>query len=61
MKVRGLCFHCDDKDVPGHKCKELPDKILIHEESDDPEKPKERTGTCRQRTSNRRGSGWILP
>lgn len=22
-KKKGLCFHCDDKFTPGHKCKKL--------------------------------------
>ena len=38
---KGLCFHCDEKFSPGHKCKKQLNFLLVHDDeqepSDDPE------------------------
>ena len=31
-KDKGLCFHCDDKFSPGHKCKKQLNILLVHDE-----------------------------
>ena len=34
-REKGLCFHCEEKFQPGHKCKKQLNILLVHDEDED--------------------------